>query len=67
MTITYSDGARATTADSQDDAIALIASRYSLDPADLVTEESDERTLVWLSESDAANDDGSSAVAEIRA
>jgi hypothetical protein len=69
MTITYADGTPVMTADTQDEALDLIARRYSVSPADLVTHEDcgeRPRTLVWTSEEDAQEDDGAHAVAEIR-
>jgi len=63
--IHFTDGTQTRYADNRDAAIALIARKYEVAVSDLVTDDSDERELVWLNEADADNDDGANAVAEI--
>lgn len=64
-TIHFADGTQTRYADNRDAAVSLIARKYDVAVSDLVTDDSGERELVWLSESDADNDDGANAVAEI--
>lgn len=63
---TFSDGTSDVNSETFEGALRVIANRYEVAVDDLVTEESEERTLVWLDEDSAKNDDGAKAVAEIR-
>lgn len=62
----FSDGTASVNSSTREGAHQAIADRYGVAVSDLVTEQSDERELVWLDEETAANDDGAKAVAEIR-
>ncbi len=65
MKITYSNGTPSDTANTTEEALEIIAAAKGVDAADLITDDSGDRTLVWLSEEDAENDDGAKAVAQI--
>lgn len=63
--IHFSDGTSSVNSDTMNGALRVIARRYNTDVSSLVTEYDGARTLVWLDEETANNDDGSRAVAEI--
>lgn len=63
---TYADGGYDNNSSTLAGALRCIANRYGVDAGSLVTNDDGSRTLVWLTEDDAANDDGAHAVAEIK-
>lgn len=63
---TYADGGSDNSSSTLAGALRCIANRYGVVASELVTNDDGSRTLVWLTEDDAANDDGVSAVAEIK-
>lgn len=66
FTLHFSDGSNSRYGISEDAAYSRIAAKYGVAVSDLVTDDSGDRTLVWLSEADAENDAGAKAVAELR-
>lgn len=62
---TFPDGTTDVISDSLSGALRVIANRYGAEVGDLITDESPDRTLVWLDEESAENCDGANAVAEI--
>lgn len=66
VNIHFNDGSNSRMGHPAYTALLTIAQKYGVAASDLVTEEcADGRTLVWLDEASAANDDGAHAVAEI--
>lgn len=63
--ITYADGGNDNSA-TMAGACKKIANRYGVAKKSLVTNNDGARTLVWLDEASAENDDGANAVAEIQ-
>lgn len=61
----FSDGTNSVNSSSLDGALRVVANRYSKQVSDLVTDTNEDRTLVWLDEASAENDNGAKAVAEI--
>lgn len=63
-TVTFADGEQQT-ADDLADALRIISGKYKVPESQLVTDTEGTRTLVWLNEDDAKNDDGAKAAAVV--
>jgi len=64
----YTNGDNPHSGITEREALRQIANKYGVPADELVTEEDEgerPRTLVWLNETDADQDDGSNAVAEL--
>jgi uncharacterized protein with GYD domain len=67
MVIHFNDGTASRYGITRAAALRQVAEKYGTSVSALVTDDCGDRELVWLSEADAANDDGAHAVAEIKA